>query len=140
MTQRFFSDKNRPVHMGRYPCELLARQDDIDLTVVPPMQQLRFDRPDDPASIVNAMREHQAMLDAIRDGLVNKARSDAPADPQVRADHLRHSVTLQTRRLSAPVCCPTVRYWTHLSATRMSCGSPMISRRGRPRRWRPASI
>ena len=35
------------------------------------------------------MREHQAMLDAIRDGLVNKVRAQCPSDPQERANHLK---------------------------------------------------
>ncbi len=90
MTIRFFSDKDRPVHMGPYPSELLARSAVMpDLSDVPTSRQLSFDRPADPASIVNAMREHQAMLDAIRDGLINKAVAEAPADPRVRADHLK---------------------------------------------------
>lgn len=87
---RLFSDKHRPVHMGPYPTEKLARIDAVpDLGSVPPMRQLVFDRPDDPHSIVNAMREHQAMLDAIRDGLINGVVAEAPADPQVRANHIK---------------------------------------------------
>jgi reductive dehalogenase len=90
MTMRFFSDKNRPVHRGSYPNERLARLAGTpDLTFVPPSTQLSFDRPADPRSIVNAMREHQAMLDAIRVGLINKAVADAPRDPQERANHLK---------------------------------------------------
>jgi reductive dehalogenase len=90
MTMRFFSDKDRPVHMGPYPTERLARlSGPADLTGIPPMQHLRFQRAEDPASIINAMREHQAMLDAIRDGLINKAVAEAPVDPQERADHLK---------------------------------------------------
>ncbi len=89
MTLRFFSDKNRPVHMGPYPTERLARVGVADVSDVPPMAQLVFDRPEDPRSIVNAMRDHQAMLDAIRDGLINTAVADIPSDPQVRADHLK---------------------------------------------------
>ncbi|MBT8455953.1 MAG: 2Fe-2S iron-sulfur cluster binding domain-containing protein, partial [Alphaproteobacteria bacterium] len=50
---------------------------------------LVFSRPNDPNSIVNAMREHQAMLDAIREGLINKAVADAPSDPVERANHLK---------------------------------------------------
>lgn len=76
--------------MGPYPAELLARRDDTpDLCAVPAMAQLTFARPSDPASIVNAMREHQAMLDAIRDGLVNAVTAQAPSDPQERANHLK---------------------------------------------------
>lgn len=90
MTMRFFSDKDRPVHMGPYPTERLARvSGPADLTGVPAMQQLHFERANDPRSVINAMREHQAMLDAIRDGLINKAVAQAPRDPQERADHLK---------------------------------------------------
>lgn len=87
---RFFSDKARPVHMGHYPSERLARTSQMpDLAQVPASVQLSFDQPAVLHSILNAMREHQAMLDAIRDGLVNKAVADAPTDPQDRADHLK---------------------------------------------------
>ncbi|AXI44735.1 NAD-binding oxidoreductase [Sulfitobacter sp. SK012] len=90
MTIRFFSDKDRPVHMGPYPTELLGRSTDVpDFSYVPSMQQLSFDRPTDPRSIVNAMREHQAMLDAMRGGPINRAIAGAPADPTVRAEHLK---------------------------------------------------
>lgn len=76
--------------MGRYPTERLSRTASMpDLAAVPPSQHLSFARPDDARSIVNAMREHQAMLDAIRDGLVNKAVAEAPTGPQDRADHLK---------------------------------------------------
>ncbi len=86
---RLFSDKNRPVHMGPYPTERLSRRAKVDLSDVPPAPQLSFDRPEDPLSILNAMREHQAMLDAIRDGFVNRAVAEAPTDPQIRAHHLK---------------------------------------------------
>ncbi|WP_299895266.1 reductive dehalogenase [uncultured Ruegeria sp.] len=87
---RFFSDKNRPVHMGRYPLERLTRQDTMpDLSRVPLMGELSFHRPERPDSIVNAMGEFQAMLDAIRDGLVNPIASEIPSDPQERANHLK---------------------------------------------------
>ncbi len=87
---RYFSDKNRPVHMGPYPTERLARLNGpADLSAVPPMQPLRFERAEDPRSILNAMRDHQAMLDTIRDGLVNGIVAEAPTDLQERANHLK---------------------------------------------------
>ena len=87
---RLFSSKNRPPHLGPYPVEKLARHDGpADVSDVPQMHQVSFDRPDDPHSIVNAMREHQAMLDAIRDGLVNKTVADAPTDLKERSNHLK---------------------------------------------------
>ena len=87
---RFFSTKNRPSHLGPYPLEQLPRQSaPADLSAVPPMQSVGFRRPEAPESIVNAMGEYQAMLDAIRNGLVNMQRSEIPSDPQERADHLK---------------------------------------------------
>ena len=76
--------------MGPYPCELLARLDrQPDTQTVPPHQQLSFEMPNDPRSIVNAMREYQAMLDAIRHGDTNAQRAACPSDPQERANHLK---------------------------------------------------
>lgn len=89
MGMRFFSDAKRPVHLGPYPLERLARGAMPDLSNVPPAQQLEFRRPETPESIVNAMGEYQAMMDAIRDGLVNKSRSVIPDDVQERANHLK---------------------------------------------------
>jgi len=87
---RFFSDKSRPVHLGPYPSERLARRDGVpDLSAVPAFRPLDFHRPDRPESLINAMGEYQAMMDAIRDGLVNKARADCPEDPLDRANHLK---------------------------------------------------
>ena len=86
---RLFSDRKRPVHLGPFPLERLARQDSADLASVPAMVPVGFNRPDAPESIVNAMREYQAMLDAIRDGIVNPVRSEIPDDPRDRADHLK---------------------------------------------------
>lgn len=89
MSFQFFSDKNRPVHLGSFPLERLARGPMPDLGAVPRFQPLNFHRPNLPASIVNAMGEYQAMMDAIRDGLVNKARAECPSDPQTRAEHIK---------------------------------------------------
>ncbi len=87
---RFFSSKNRPVHLGPYPLERLKRTDQLpDLTDVPPSQQLDFNRLSTPHSIVNAMGEYQSMMDALRDGLTNKAKAEIPDDPRARADHIK---------------------------------------------------
>ena len=86
---RLFSYKNRPFHLGPYPLERLPRvEHPVDLSAVPPMQPLSFHREED-ASLVNAMRRYQAMLDAIRDGLVKKERAVIPDDLQERARHLK---------------------------------------------------
>ena len=76
--------------MGPYPNEQLARLQDLpDLSNVPAPAALRFEREDHPHAIINAMREHQTMLDAIREGLVNKAVAETPSDPAERANHLK---------------------------------------------------
>ena len=86
---RLFSSRNRPIHLGEYPLHRLRRQDDpADLSGCR-TEFLSFSRPEDPESVVNAMAEHQAMLDTIRDGLVNGAVSDVPEDPQERSHHLK---------------------------------------------------
>ncbi len=53
------------------------------------MRSLSFERSNDPSSIVNAMGEYQAMMDATRDGLVNKSSSTIPADLAERANHIK---------------------------------------------------
>ena len=77
------------MHMGPYPCEWLARAAQSELADVPAAEQLTFDHSAAPHSIVNAMRDHQAMLDAIRDGLINKVVAEAPDDLVERANHLK---------------------------------------------------
>ena len=85
---RFFSTKDRPPHLGPYPLERLRRIDGpIAVDQIPPMRGLSFQRPEQQESIVNAMSEFQAMMDAIRDGFVNAAMSDIPGDPVERANH-----------------------------------------------------
>ncbi len=87
---RLFSDKSRPVHLGPFPLEHLARRaSKPDLDDVPRTSPRAFHRPDRPRSIVNAMAEYQAMLDAIRDGPANRHRAQCPADPAERARHLK---------------------------------------------------
>ncbi|MGB7316390.1 MAG: reductive dehalogenase [Planktotalea sp.] len=87
---RFFSTKNRPFHMGPYPCERLSRLNGLaDLTHVPPMAVLSFSDLKTPHSLVNAMGDYQAMMDAVRDGLVNGVRSDVPTDLDERAQHVK---------------------------------------------------
>jgi reductive dehalogenase len=76
--------------MGPYPTELLARVEQFpELSSIPKAQQLTYKNKAHPASIINAMREHQAMMDAIRDGLINKAIADTPKNLVDRANHLK---------------------------------------------------
>ncbi len=86
---RLRSYRNRPAHLGPYPLEKLARQDQPEgLEVLTPQPGLQFNA-DDPLSIITAMGEYQAMLDATRDGLVKPERAIIPDDPTERSDHLK---------------------------------------------------
>ncbi|MGB1208502.1 MAG: reductive dehalogenase, partial [Paracoccaceae bacterium] len=90
MGMRFFSTKDRPFHMGPYPLERLRRRSDMpDLGAVPPTIPVDFRRLETPHSLVNAMGDYQAMMDAIRDGSVNPEPASAPTDPQERANHMK---------------------------------------------------
>lgn len=83
------SYRNRPVHFGGFPLEKLDRTDTVDLSNVPLMKPVSFRRDEDPKSIINAMQEYQAMLDATRDGLVKKERAEIPTSRSERSDHLK---------------------------------------------------
>ena len=90
MGLRWKSTKKRPVHLGFYPLERLVRLDaPAGLDRLPPGQPLSFERPEDPASIVNAMGEYMGMLDAVRIGNVNQAKAICPDDLIERAQHLK---------------------------------------------------
>ncbi|MCK7615083.1 2Fe-2S iron-sulfur cluster-binding protein [Roseibium sediminicola] len=70
--------------------ERLARQAGPVLPAdVPAFEPLVFSRPGRPENIVNAMTESQAMLDAVRDGLVNGAKAEIPEDLVERQNHLK---------------------------------------------------
>jgi reductive dehalogenase len=77
------------MHFGPFPLEKLRRQAAVDLSDLPPMEGLSFRRPDNPRSIVNAMQDYQAMLDATRDGMVKKEVAEIPEDLTERANHLK---------------------------------------------------
>jgi len=117
---RLFSTKKRPVHMGPYPTERLKRGGMPDLTEVPPMCALSFRRPEAPESIVNAMCEYQAMLDAIRDGMINKAVSEIPVDPKERRPRTKN------RGLLSPIQTVETRKATH-PGPRPKCRAPRTS-------------
>ncbi|MFV2002430.1 MAG: NAD-binding oxidoreductase, partial [Paracoccaceae bacterium] len=87
---RLFSYANRPFHLGPYPLEKLARSDAApDLSRLKVTPGISFRRPDDATSIVNAMQDYQAMLDATRDGLVKSERAVVPDDLNERARNLK---------------------------------------------------
>ncbi|TDQ64376.1 reductive dehalogenase [Maritalea mobilis] len=87
---KYFSNKNRPFHLGTFPLERLKRTDKaVHLAKLPKFEQMHFSYEAAPENIINAMAEAQAMLDAIRDGLVNKAKAEVPDDLVERQNHLK---------------------------------------------------
>ena len=87
---KLFSDRNRPIHMGRFPTERLMRSLVCpDLKALVPWPVLDFQRPAASSSIVPAMAEFQAMMDAVRDGRANSVVSEIPSDLQERSNHLK---------------------------------------------------
>ena len=85
---RFFSYRDRPVHLGPYPLERLTRASTFDLAALPAMQALSFDDPN-PESLKHAMARYIGMFDLVRDGAVNPQPGEVTSDPQERADHLK---------------------------------------------------
>ncbi|MFG6540627.1 NAD-binding oxidoreductase, partial [Sulfitobacter sp. M22298] len=87
---KLFSSKTRPMHLGPFPLERLRRlQAPHDRLPKTPEPELRFERPETPQSICNAMAPFQAMMDVLRDGPVNRAGAVIPDSPQERANHLK---------------------------------------------------
>ncbi len=86
---RFFSYRDRPVHLGPYPLERLARTDSAsDLSLLAPMQALSFDDAN-PESLNHAMARYMGMFDLVRDGTVNVQPGEVPPDAQQRSDHIK---------------------------------------------------
>jgi reductive dehalogenase len=86
---KLFSYRNRPVHLGPFPLEALARtQTAPDLTALATPTPLSF-APADHRSLAHAMGRFMAMLDTVRDGAVTHAAADIPDDPAARTEHLK---------------------------------------------------
>jgi reductive dehalogenase len=87
---KLFSYKNRPVHLGPYPLERLARQRAMpDLAIVPPFGPVSYADEANPASLANAMARYIGMFDVVRDGAVAPRPAEIPDDPLERSNHLK---------------------------------------------------
>lgn len=87
---RFFSYRDRPMHLGPYPLERLKRQEAAaDLSRVPPLHRLSFDDCQRPESLSHAMARFIGMFDVIRDGIVASEPGEIPDDSVQRAHHLK---------------------------------------------------
>ena len=86
---RMFSIKDRPVHLGPFPLERLARQGDaVNLSQIPAPKPLIFHHPD-PENLTNAMARFMGMFDTVRDGALAHCPAEIPDTPQMRTDHLK---------------------------------------------------
>ena len=85
---RLFSYRDRPVHLGPYPLERLARQDQLpDLDLLPEQAALSFAGGAD--SLAPAMARYLGMFDVIREGQVAALPAEIPDGEQARAEHLK---------------------------------------------------
>ncbi|MGH1466111.1 MAG: reductive dehalogenase [Cognatishimia sp.] len=90
MTAPIFSNRSRPFHLGPFPLERLVRTTGpADIADVPSMTPVGYDHTHNPESLVNALSEYQAMLDAISDGMVSKNKAKCPSDHDERARHIK---------------------------------------------------
>ena len=90
VTTPLFSNRKRPFHLGPFPLERLVRRPHSrTLGPVPAMRPVRFDHGQRPVSLVNALGEYQAMLDAIGDGAVTPDKAPCPEDLEERARHIK---------------------------------------------------
>jgi ferredoxin-NADP reductase/ferredoxin len=86
---RLFSIKDRPVHLGPFPLERLARHAGaVDLTRLPVPQPLVFHHPD-PENLTNAMARFMGMFDTVRDGALSHGAAEIPTDAAARSEHLK---------------------------------------------------
>ena len=87
---RLFSHKNRPMHMGAFPLERLARSDSIP-EHPPAGKNLEQETamPDNPGSMAGAFREYIDLFDRMRLGDPAPKQAPIPSDPVERANHLK---------------------------------------------------
>lgn len=86
---KLFSYAKRPFHLGGFPLEKLKRTaSPVDAHRLAPQQSLSFGEAA-PTSIIHAMRDYQAMLDATREGFVKREKAEIPNDLEERSKHLK---------------------------------------------------
>ena len=86
---KLLSYRDRPVHLGPFPLEALARTSHVpDLSTLPASRALSFDHTD-PRSLAHAISRFMAMFDTVRDGTISHGPADIPSDPTDRAAHFK---------------------------------------------------
>ncbi len=83
---RLFSHRDRAVHLGVLPTELLPRQ--AGAPVLPAVQPAQA-QPAGETSITHVLPEYRALFAPLLQGPVAPARAPVPEDPALRAQHLK---------------------------------------------------
>ena len=104
---RLFSHKNRPMHLGPFPLERLARQGkapEYPRAGKPASRQASTS--DNPASMAAAFRDYIDLFDRMRLGDPAPKQAPIPSDPQERADHLKAGCYNQDVSMAATCVIP----------------------------------
>lgn len=87
---RLFSNKNRPVHLGPFPLERLARINEIPQYFPSvPQRPLKIEDEENPDSLANAMCDYIDLFDRMRLGDASPNMAPVPDELQERANHLK---------------------------------------------------
>ncbi len=86
---KLFSTKRRPGYLGPFPDERLPRVDHVDFASVPAMTPVVFRDSQHPLKLSNSMALFIAMLDTIRNGIVNPAKGELPDSPTERSRNVK---------------------------------------------------
>ncbi|MEX1146819.1 MAG: reductive dehalogenase [Sphingomonadales bacterium] len=101
---KIFSNRQRPVHMGRWPLERLARVDDGEFPggCLPEPDRAGVG----PWSVAHVAPEYMQVFDALRGGVVAGARAPVPDDRQARADNAKASAYFLDASMAGVACIP----------------------------------
>ncbi|NNL85168.1 MAG: 4Fe-4S dicluster domain-containing protein [Myxococcales bacterium] len=88
---RIFSHRNRPVHLGPYPLERLARRPGVPEPepIERRRRTLAIEQPDNSAALANSMRTYIDIMDRMRRGPVAPKPGPIPEDRSARSEHLK---------------------------------------------------
>ncbi len=88
---KFLSNRSRPFHLGPFPLERLSRAAPaVNFDDVPQDRGLDPEA-HEPESIAHAIARFLAMLDTVRDGVIDNPRAEIPDCPAERARHMKAS-------------------------------------------------
>ncbi|MEX2524978.1 MAG: hypothetical protein WD750_08470 [Gammaproteobacteria bacterium] len=90
MTVKLFSSRRRPMHLGPYPLERLARaQTPAHGHISGAAESLQLSDPENPLSLANSMQPYMDVVDNMRTGTSAKDEAPIPTDAEERARHMK---------------------------------------------------